>query len=173
MTAAAKFVCFEDEKFVRILVDLALPVPVLKFSFITDCSCLSLTPFTIIVVVFVFLALCSYIVWHFSFVEVPVLVRLHLAESQHRVLALAAVIVRLLPVVRAAGDGALLRRGVLLEPRGHDRVQLLVLSPVSHHLVGVGAEILALQTVEVARTLGRFAGQRRCKNRTWLNHYSA
>ena len=40
-----------------------------------------------------------------------------------------------------------------LEARGQDGVQLLVLPPVRHHLVGVRAVVVALQAVEVARAL--------------------
>lgn len=77
-------------------------------------------------------------------VHVPELVRLHLAESEHRVLALSAVVVRLLPVVRAPAGGAELCGRVLVEAGCHDRVELLVLAPVGHHLVGVGAVVVAL-----------------------------
>lgn len=38
-----------------------------------------------------------------------------------------------------------------LESRGHDRIQLLVLAPVGHHLVSVRAHKFALQTMEVRR----------------------
>lgn len=84
--------------------------------------------------------------------HVPVLVRRHLGQAEHRVLAAQAVIVRLLAGVHATARlAARLRRRELLEARGHDRVQLLVLAPVRHHLVGVRAHELALQTVEVRR----------------------
>jgi len=83
---------------------------------------------------------------------VPVLVGRHLGQSQDGVLAAQAVVVRLLARVHAtAGLAARLRRSELLEARGHDGVELLVLAPVSHHLVGVRAHELALQTVEVRR----------------------
>ena len=62
-------------------------------------------------------------------------------------------VVGLLAVVAAARGGAVLRGGELLEARGQDGVQLLVLPPVRHHLVGVRAVVVALQAVEVARTL--------------------
>ena len=62
-------------------------------------------------------------------------------------------VVGLLAVVAAARGGAVLRGGELLEARGQDGVQLLVLPPVRHHLVGVSAVVVALQAVEVARAL--------------------
>ena len=62
-------------------------------------------------------------------------------------------VVGLLAVVAAARGGAVLRGGELLESRGQDGVQLLVLPPVRHHLVGVSAVVVALQAVEVARAL--------------------
>ena len=62
-------------------------------------------------------------------------------------------VVGLLAVVAAARGGAVLRGGELLEARGQDGVQLLVLPPVRHHLVGVRAVVVALQAVEVARAL--------------------
>jgi hypothetical protein len=43
--------------------------------------------------------------------------------------------------------------GVLFEASGHDAVELLMLAPVCHHLVGVRAVVVALQAVEVARAL--------------------
>jgi len=83
---------------------------------------------------------------------VPVLVGRHLGQAEHGVLAAQAVVVRLLARVHAtAGLAARLRRGELLEPGGHDRVEFLVLAPVRHHFVGVGAHELALETVEVRR----------------------
>lgn len=66
-------------------------------------------------------------------------------------MAAQAVVVRLLLVVGAGIDVAVLRRGELLEAGGHDRVQFLVLPPVGNHLVGVGAHELALEAVEVRR----------------------
>jgi hypothetical protein len=84
--------------------------------------------------------------------HVPVLVGRHLGQAEHGVLAAQAVVVRLLARVHAtAGLAARLRRGELLEPGGHDRVEFLVLAPVRHHFVGVGAHELALETVEVRR----------------------
>ncbi len=93
-----------------------------------------------------------------------VLVRLHLRQAEHCVLALPAVVVRLLAVVRALRRGrgrvgrpqraaARLRRRELVEARRHDGVQLLVLAPVGHHLVRVRAVVVALQAVEVAAAL--------------------
>ena len=79
----------------------------------------------------------------------PVFVSLHLGQAQHGVLALAAVVVGLFSVVNAGGHAAVLGRRVLLEPSSHDRVHLLMLLPVGHHLVGVGAVVVALQAVEV------------------------
>lgn len=76
----------------------------------------------------------------------------HLGQSQDGVLAAQAVVVRLLARVHAtAWLTAGLRRRELLEARGHDGVELLVLASVSHHLVGVRAHELALETVEVRR----------------------
>ncbi len=94
------------------------------------------------------------------------LVRLHLAEPHDCILALCAVIVRLpsimwtlrgggaaavalLLVVGGCDADALLSGGVLLEAGGRDGVHLLVLPAVRHHLVGVGAVVLAFQAVEV------------------------
>ena len=82
-----------------------------------------------------------------------VLVGLHLGQAQHSVLALPAVVVGLLPGVTAAVDGAVLGRGELLEACSQDAVQLLMLSTVGDHFVGVGAVIVALQTVEMTGTL--------------------
>ena len=82
-----------------------------------------------------------------------VLVGLHLRQAQHSVLALPAVVVGLLPGVTAAVDGAVLGRGELLEAGSQDAVQLLMLSAVSDNFVGVGAVIVALQTVEMTGTL--------------------
>ena len=89
----------------------------------------------------------------------PVLVGLHLAEPEDGVLALAAVVVRLLAVVRAPRHRAELRRRELLEACGHDGVELLVLPPVGDHLVGVRAVVVALEAVEVRRALLGLAGQ--------------
>ena len=83
----------------------------------------------------------------------PVFVSLHLGQAQHGVLTLSAVVMGLFPVVNAGGHAAVLGRRVLLEPSSHDRVHLLVLLPVGHHLVGVGAVVVALQAVEVAGAL--------------------
>ena len=83
----------------------------------------------------------------------PELVRGHLTEAQHGVVALEAVVVRLLLVVVAGGDVAGLRGRELLEARRVDGVPLLVLAAVRHHLVGVRAVVVALQTVEVTRAL--------------------
>lgn len=83
--------------------------------------------------------------------HVAVLVRRHLTEPQHRVLALDAVVVGLLPVVAAALQLAALAGRELLEAGLRDRVELCMLPPVSHHLVGVRAHELALEAVEVRR----------------------
>lgn len=82
-------------------------------------------------------------------VEVPVLVGLHLTEPQHSILALSAVVVGLLPIVGAALRVAVLGGGVLLEPSRHDAVQLLMLPPVSYHLISIRAIIVTLQTMEM------------------------
>lgn len=68
-------------------------------------------------------------------------------------MAAQAVVVRLLLVVGAAVDVAVLRRGELLKAGGHDRVQFLVLPPVGDHLVRVGAHKLALEAMEVRRLI--------------------
>ena len=81
------------------------------------------------------------------------LVRFHLGQAKNGVLALGAVVVRLLAAVPAAVDQAELELGVLLEAGGVDGVHLLVLPPVGHHLVGVSAVVVALQAVEVAAGL--------------------
>ena len=86
-------------------------------------------------------------------VHVSVLVSLHLRQAQHSVLALPAVVVGLLPGMAAAVDGAVLGRGELLEAGSQDAVQLLMLSAVSDNFVGVGAVIVAFQTVEMTGTL--------------------
>ena len=107
-----------------------------------------------------------------SLVHVPELVRLHLAEPQDGVLALAAVVVRLLAVVRAPRHRAELRRRELLEAGGHDRVELLVLPPVRHHLVGVRAVVVALEAVEMRRALLRLAWQGHHCNDIGLDFWS-
>ena len=89
----------------------------------------------------------------------PVLVSLHLAKAKHSMLTLFAVVVRLLRVVRAARRRTQLSRGELLKARGHDGVELLVLPSVGNNFVGVRAEIVALQTMEMTRALGLFAWQ--------------
>ena len=82
-----------------------------------------------------------------------VLVGLHLGEAEHRVLTLPAVVVSLLAGVAAPVYSAVLGRGELLKASSQDAVQLLVLSAVGHHLVGVGAVVVALQAVEMTRAL--------------------
>ena len=80
-------------------------------------------------------------------------VSFHLGQAQHGVLALSAVVMGLFSVVDARGHAAILGRRVLLEPGCYDRIHLLMLLPVGHHLVGVGAVVVALQAVEVAGAL--------------------
>ena len=84
---------------------------------------------------------------------------LHLRESEDSVLALFAVVMRLLSVVRTSARVAELGRRVLLEAGGHDGIQLLVLTSVGHDFVGVRAVIVALKTVEMTRALLSFTGQ--------------
>ena len=72
-------------------------------------------------------------------------------------------IVRLLAVVPAPVDEAELGRGELFEAGGVDGVHLLMLPPVGHDLVGVGAVVLALEAVEMAAGLLSITGQRNCK----------
>lgn len=96
----------------------------------------------------------------------PVLVRRHLGQPEHGVLTAQTVIVRLFARVHATARlSASLCGRELLEARGHDRVQLLVLPPVRHHFVGVRAHELALETVEVRRLVlaGTCAQMRRPK----------
>jgi len=57
--------------------------------------------------------------------------------------------VGLLAVVAAARDGAVLGGGVLLEPGGHDGVQLLVLATMSHNLVRVSTVVITFEAVEM------------------------
>jgi len=83
--------------------------------------------------------------------EVAVLVGGHLGQSEDGVAALEAVVVRLLVGVRALVDAARLRRRELFEAGRQDRVGLLVLAPVGHHFVRVGAHKVALEAVEVRR----------------------
>ena len=82
-----------------------------------------------------------------------VLVGLHLGQPQHCVLTLPAVVVGLLPGVAAPVDSAVLGGGELLKACSQDAVQLLMLPSVSDNFVGVGAVIVALQTVEMTGTL--------------------
>jgi hypothetical protein len=79
-----------------------------------------------------------------------ILVSLHLGEAEDGVLTLCAMVVGLLAVVAAAVDEADLRGRVLLESGRVDRVKLLVLPTMGDHLVGVGAIVVAFQTVKVA-----------------------
>jgi len=108
---------------------------------------------------------------------VTVLVGRHLGQAEHGVLAAQAVVVCLLAGVHATtGLTARLRRGELLEASGHDGVKLLMLAPVSHYFVGVGAHELALETVEVrclvlTGTYVRRAGEEN-KNRKKKRHYN-
>ena len=60
---------------------------------------------------------------------------------------------RLLPGMAAAVDGTVLGGGEFLKPSSQDAVQLLMLSAVSDNFVGVGAVIVALETVEMTGTL--------------------
>jgi len=75
----------------------------------------------------------------------------HLGQSEDGVGALEAVVVGLFVRVGAVVDTAGLRRREFLESRRQDRIRLLVLPPVGHHLVGVGAHELAFEAVEVRR----------------------
>ena len=91
----------------------------------------------------------------FSLIDMPILVSLHLGQAEDGVLTLCAVVVGLLPVMAAPVDQAKLGRSVLLKSGRVDRVQLLVLATVGHHLVGVGAVVVALEAVKMA---ARFLG---------------
>ncbi len=73
-----------------------------------------------------------------------------MGEAEDCVLTLCAVVVCLLAVVAAAVDEADLRGRVLLESGRVDRVKLLVLPTMGDNLVGVGAIVVAFQTVKVA-----------------------
>jgi len=76
----------------------------------------------------------------------------HLRQTEHGVLTAQTVVVGLFARVHATARlAARLGGRELLEARGHDRVQFLMLAPVRHHLVGVRAHELALETVEVRR----------------------
>lgn len=84
--------------------------------------------------------------------HVSVFVRSHLRQAEHGVLTAQTVVMRLFSGVHATARlTAGLGRCELLETRGHDRVQFLVLAPVRHHFVGVRAHELALQTVKMRR----------------------
>jgi len=92
---------------------------------------------------------------------VSVLVRRHLRQTQHRVLTLKAVIVRLLAGVLALHRSARLTGRKLLETRSRDAVQLGVLSPMRDHFVRVRANEVAFQTVKVrCLVLHRSEGRR-------------
>jgi hypothetical protein len=78
-----------------------------------------------------------------------ILVSFHLRQTENGILALAAVVMGLLAIVTAAVDLTKLRRRVLLKAGRVDGVQLLVLPAVGHDLVGVGAIVVTLETVEV------------------------
>ena len=74
-----------------------------------------------------------------------------MSQAENGVATLEAVVVRLLVGVRAAVDATVLRRSELFESGGENRVRFLVLPPVSHHLVGVCADEIAFQTMEMRR----------------------
>lgn len=78
-----------------------------------------------------------------------VLVRRHLGQAENSVAALEAVVVRLLVGVRARIDATVLRRREFLEPGGQDRVGLLVLATVGHHLVRVRANKVAFEAMKM------------------------
>lgn len=78
-----------------------------------------------------------------------VLVRRHLGQAENSEAALEAVVVRLLVGVRARIDATVLRRREFLEPGGEDRVGLLVLATVGHHLVRVRANKVAFEAMKM------------------------
>lgn len=80
-----------------------------------------------------------------------VLVSGHLSQTQDGVEALEAVVMSLLVGVGAAIHSAVLGWGELLETGLHDRVRLLMLTPVSHDFVRVRAHKVALEAMEVGR----------------------
>lgn len=84
-------------------------------------------------------------------VHVSVLVRRHLRQTQHRVLALQAMIMSLLARVLTLHGPAGLTGGELLETRRRDAVQLGVLPSMGDHLIRVRANKVALETVKVRR----------------------
>lgn len=84
----------------------------------------------------------------------------HLRKPQHGIVALQAVVVRLLPAVLAVDHLALLARRELFESRRLNRVELLVLSSVSHHFVRVGANEVAFEAMKV----GGFVLSRTCES---------
>lgn len=93
----------------------------------------------------------------------PVLVRRHLRQTQHRVLTLQTMVMRLLAGMLALHSSARLTRGKLLEARRRDAVQLGVLPPVSDHLVRVRADKVALQAMKVRRLVLHRSERRRVR----------
>lgn len=78
-----------------------------------------------------------------------ILVGRHLTKSQHGVLTAQTVVVGLLARVGASLGGARLAGGVFFKARSIDRVELLVLPPMSHHFVGIRADKVTFDAVEV------------------------
>lgn len=78
--------------------------------------------------------------------------RSHLRQAEHGVLTTQTMVMRLFSGMHATTRlTACLRWCELLETRGHDRIQFLVLTSVRHHFVGVRAYELALETMEMRR----------------------
>jgi len=84
-------------------------------------------------------------------VHVSVLVRRHLRQTQHGILALQTMIMRLLARVLTLHSTARLTGGKFLETRRRDTVQFGVLPPMSNHLIRVCADEVALQTMKMRR----------------------
>lgn len=84
-------------------------------------------------------------------IHVSVLVRWHLRQTQHCILALQTMIMRLLARMLTLHSSARLTGCKFLETRCRDTIQLGVLPPMSDHLIRVCADEVALQTVKMRR----------------------
>lgn len=73
----------------------------------------------------------------------------HLCKPQNGIVALQAVVMRLLSAVLAVDHLALLTRRELFESRRLNRVELLVLSSVSYHFIRIGANEVAFEAMKV------------------------
>lgn len=84
-------------------------------------------------------------------VHVSVLVRRHLRQTQHCILALQTVIMRLFARVLTLHSSARLTGRKFLKTRRRDTVQLGMLPPMSDHLICVCADEVTLQTMKMWR----------------------